>query len=203
MQLDFLGDKLEDTRKDSKKPSISSPDKLLKKGQSSVSGDLFGDFEVESFKPNNDGSVSSGDKSEEAFKTISEVAEILSVQQHVLRFWESRFAQIKPLKMAGGRRYYRPEDIDILGKVKDLLYAQGYTIKGAKRALSSLKHRKNDKSEQVDESEHDSDVIEYREISVLDRELTEKQKKQATSILKELVALRKELYPYVCDMVSV
>jgi len=79
------------------------------------------------------------EKAPGAFKTISEVAESLGVPQHVLRFWESRFSQIKPLKMRGGRRYYRPEDVTILTTIKNLLYKQGYTIKGAKKAFSQKK----------------------------------------------------------------
>ena len=75
------------------------------------------------------------EKSADAFKTISEAAEVLGVPQHVLRFWEGHFRQIKPLKMRGGRRYYRPEDMEILITIKNLLYRQGYTIKGAKKAL--------------------------------------------------------------------
>jgi DNA-binding transcriptional MerR regulator len=74
-------------------------------------------------------------KSPEAFRTISEVASELDVPQHVLRFWESRFAQIKPVKRAGGRRYYRPEDIDLLRGIRALLYTDGYTIKGAQKIL--------------------------------------------------------------------
>ncbi len=70
------------------------------------------------------------EKSSDAFRTISEVADDLHVPQHVLRFWEGRFPQIKPLKRAGGRRYYRPEDVELLARIRDLLYTQGYTIKG-------------------------------------------------------------------------
>ena len=74
-------------------------------------------------------------KSPEAFRTISEVASELDVPQHVLRFWESRFAQVKPTKRAGGRRYYRPEDVDLLRGIRALLYAEGYTIKGVQKVL--------------------------------------------------------------------
>jgi DNA-binding transcriptional MerR regulator len=74
-------------------------------------------------------------KSPEAFRTISEVAGELDVPQHVLRFWESRFAQIKPTKRAGGRRYYRPEDVDLLRGIRALLYSDGYTIKGVQKLL--------------------------------------------------------------------
>jgi DNA-binding transcriptional MerR regulator len=75
------------------------------------------------------------DKSPDAFRTISEVAEGLDLPQHVLRFWETRFPQIKPLKRGGGRRYYRPEDVDLLRAIKRLLYGEGYTIKGVQKLL--------------------------------------------------------------------
>ena len=74
-------------------------------------------------------------KSPDAFKTISEVATELDLPQHVLRFWETRFAQIKPMKRGGGRRYYRPDDVELLKGIRHLLYAQGYTIKGVKKIL--------------------------------------------------------------------
>jgi len=75
------------------------------------------------------------EKAPDAFRTISEVSETLDVPQHVLRFWEAKFAQVKPLKRAGGRRYYRPEDIDLLKGVRTLLYAEGFTIKGVQKVL--------------------------------------------------------------------
>ena len=74
-------------------------------------------------------------KSPEAFRTISEVADELDVPQHVLRFWEGRFAQIRPVKRAGGRRYYRPEDVDLLRGIRALLYTEGFTIKGVQKVL--------------------------------------------------------------------
>src|SRR5580658_7972767 len=74
-------------------------------------------------------------KSAGAFRTISEVADELEVPQHVLRFWESKFPQIRPLKRGGGRRYYRPEDVVLLRRVAQLLYQEGYTIKGVQRLL--------------------------------------------------------------------
>lgn len=77
------------------------------------------------------------DKSPDAFRTISEVAEELDLPQHVLRFWETKFTQIKPLKRGGGRRYYRPADIDLLKGIRTLLYGEGYTIKGVQRILRS------------------------------------------------------------------
>ena len=74
-------------------------------------------------------------KSQAAFRTISEVAEELGVAQHVLRFWESKFPQVRPLKRGGGRRYYRPEDVELLRQIRALLYEEGYTIKGAQKLL--------------------------------------------------------------------
>lgn len=74
-------------------------------------------------------------KSDDAYRTISEVADELKLPQHVLRFWETRFTQVKPLKRAGGRRFYRPEDVALLRAIKILLYGQGYTIKGVQRML--------------------------------------------------------------------
>ena len=70
-----------------------------------------------------------------AFRTISEVADELHIPQHVLRFWETKFGQVRPLKRGGGRRYYRPDDITLLRRISDLLYIQGYTIKGVQRLL--------------------------------------------------------------------
>jgi DNA-binding transcriptional MerR regulator len=75
------------------------------------------------------------DKAPEAFRTISEVAQELDVPQHVLRFWESRFREIKPMKRGGGRRYYRPNDLDLLRGIRHLLYSEGYTIRGVQRLL--------------------------------------------------------------------
>ena len=77
------------------------------------------------------------DKSPEAFRNISEVSKQLDVPAHVLRFWETRFSQIKPVKRSGGRRYYRPEDIKLLTRIRDLLYREGYTIKGAQQVLKA------------------------------------------------------------------
>lgn len=74
-------------------------------------------------------------KSPDAFRTISEVADDLDIPQHVLRFWETRFSQIKPLKRGGGRRYYRPDDVALLKGIRRLLYGEGYTIKGLQRIL--------------------------------------------------------------------
>ncbi len=84
---------------------------------------------------NDDGERLRPRKAAGAFRTISEVADELHIPQHVLRFWETKFPQVKPLKRGGGRRYYRPDDISLLRRISDLLYIQGYTIKGVQRLL--------------------------------------------------------------------
>jgi DNA-binding transcriptional MerR regulator len=91
-------------------------------------------------------------KSAAAFRTISEVATELDVAQHVLRFWESKFPQVRPLKRGGGRRYYRPEDIELLRQIRSLLYKEGYTIKGAQKLLKGQK-RPGAEDHEVDEAE--------------------------------------------------
>jgi DNA-binding transcriptional MerR regulator len=83
-------------------------------------------------------------KSAAAFRTISEVSTHLEVPQHVLRFWETKFIQVRPLKRGGGRRYYRPEDIELLRRIRDLLYTEGYTIKGVQRLLRDSAGRPDD-----------------------------------------------------------
>jgi DNA-binding transcriptional MerR regulator len=75
------------------------------------------------------------EKAPEAFRTISEVADELDIPKHVLRFWEGRFPQLKPMKRGGGRRYYRPEDVDLVRGIRRLLYDEGYTIRGVQRIL--------------------------------------------------------------------
>jgi len=82
-----------------------------------------------------DGGSRRSQKSDAAFRTISEVATELDVPQHVLRFWETKFSQIRPMKRGGGRRYYRPEDVVLLTTLRDLLYREGYTIKGVQKLL--------------------------------------------------------------------
>lgn len=85
--------------------------------------------------PEQNNSEPVGKKATGAFRTISEVADELGVQQHVLRFWETKFSQIRPLKRGGGRRYYRPEDVALLKRIYDLLYTEGYTIKGVQKLM--------------------------------------------------------------------
>ena len=76
-------------------------------------------------------------KADDAFRTISEVSKMLDIPAHVLRFWETKFSDLRPLKRSGGRRYYRPDDIAVLTRIRDLLYKDGFTIKGARRHLKS------------------------------------------------------------------
>lgn len=118
-------------------------------------------------------------KSDGAFKTISEASALLSVPQHVLRFWESRFTQIKPLKRSGGRRYYRPEDMEILSTVKHLLYKEGYTIEGAKKAFSA---------KTKEEAPPPAPTVQG---------LTDRQHSQLSVIRQELRGLRDTLKPYI------
>ena len=92
-------------------------------------------------------------KSAAAFRTISEVASELAVPQHVLRFWESKFSQIRPLKRGGGRRYYRPEDVTLLRRIRQCLYDDGYTIKGVQRLLREGQLRPADQFEPIAEEE--------------------------------------------------
>jgi DNA-binding transcriptional MerR regulator len=91
-------------------------------------------------------------KSAAAFRTISEVAGELDVAQHVLRFWESKFPQVRPLKRGGGRRYYRPEDVDMLRQIRSLLYEEGYTIKGAQKLLRGQRRPLGNDGEGGDEA---------------------------------------------------
>ena len=113
-----------------------------------------------------------GGKSAAAFRTISEVAEDLDVPQHVLRFWETKFSQVRPLKRGGGRRYYRPEDVELLRHIRDLLYTEGYTIKGVQRLLRETGGRA------VEETDGDGEG------------LTAAQRAELKALKDELMALR-------------
>ena len=95
-------------------------------------------------------------KAPNAFRTISEVADELHIPQHVLRFWETKFPQVRPLKRGGGRRYYRPEDVALLRRVADLLYTQGYTIKGVQRLLREGGGRLSDDIPPASEDEQEA-----------------------------------------------
>ena len=103
------------------------------------------------------------EKSPQAFKTIREVSETLEVPQHVLRFWETKFKQLRPLKRGGGRRFYRNEDVELLKKIKVLLYSDGYTIKGVQKLFidskSLLTIPKSDDSSNMLATKRDSSMI--------------------------------------------
>lgn len=104
-------------------------------------------------------------KAPNAFRTISEVADELHIPQHVLRFWETKFPQVKPLKRGGGRRYYRPDDIALLRRISDLLYIQGYTIKGVQRLLREGGGRLSDDIPPAAEDEREAAEAEHATVS--------------------------------------
>jgi DNA-binding transcriptional MerR regulator len=114
-------------------------------------------------------------KSASAFRTISEVADELGVEQHVLRFWETKFNQIKPLKRGGGRRYYRPEDVVLLKNIHTLLYSEGYTIRGVQKLLSATRGR----------------LSSYMEGSDPAPKVSGKKKAELASMLAELKSMRR------------
>ena len=135
-------------------------------------------------------------KSPEAFRTISEVSKDLSLPQHVLRFWETKFVQIKPIKRGGGRRYYRPEDVKLLKGIKSLLYNDGYTIRGVQKVIkengtkklltiqtenkifTEIKKDNNDHNEQQSYPQHS---------------INDSKRKKLMNVLDDLVQLRKKL----------
>jgi len=125
-------------------------------------------------------------KSAGAFRTISEVAGELNVEQHVLRFWETKFAQIKPLKRGGGRRYYRPEDVELLKNIHHLLYSEGYTIKGVQKLLSASR---GNLSARVQEGPEILAAEQMPESPVA--RAVEKNKDELKSMLDDLRAMRK------------
>ncbi|MBM3506959.1 MAG: MerR family transcriptional regulator [Alphaproteobacteria bacterium] len=114
------------------------------------------------------------EKAPGAFRTISEVAEELNMPQHVLRFWESKFAQVRPLKRGGGRRYYRPEDVTLLRLIRGLLYDQGYTIRGVQKVLKDQTRNGDEAANGVAAAEHGSLAPEHRKrLAAVLRELDE------------------------------
>ena len=134
-------------------------------------------------------------KSPEAFRTISEVSKDLSLPQHVLRFWETKFVQIKPIKRGGGRRYYRPEDIRLLKGIKSLLYNDGYTIRGvqkvikdvgAKKILQKEFENKNFTNQHNNNNQNDN-------IGISQHQLGETKRKKLMNVLNDLVNLRKKI----------
>ena len=125
-------------------------------------------------------------KSATAFRTISEVAGELDVAQHVLRFWESKFPQVRPLKRGGGRRYYRPEDVDLLRQIRSLLYEEGYTIKGAQKLLRG--QRRSSAEDNSASAHGDSEALARPPV-----ELVPEARARLLQLRKELVALREAL----------
>jgi DNA-binding transcriptional MerR regulator len=139
------------------------------------------------------------EKSPDAFRTISEAAEELDLPQHVLRFWETRFSTIKPLKRGGGRRYYRPEDVQLLKGIRHLLYDQGFTIKGVQRILKEQGARQVIAIGQggapvpVDGVAVDGDASEAQEQIGLPLSLTESERELLGQVLKELLECKRLL----------
>ena len=135
-------------------------------------------------------------KSPEAFRTISEVSKDLSLPQHVLRFWETKFVQIKPIKRGGGRRYYRPEDVMLLRGIKSLLYNDGYTIRGVQKVIKENGTRNLLKSEIENkvftDSKKDNNDNSYNKASS-QHPINESKRKKLMSVLDDLIVLRKKL----------
>ena len=135
-------------------------------------------------------------KSPEAFRTISEVSKDLSLPQHVLRFWETKFTQIKPIKRGGGRRYYRPEDIELLRGIKYLLYNDGYTIRGVQKVIKEngakriiLKPSQNNDFT-LGSDEHTSSFQNENKPQSM---IAETKRKKLMTVLNDLVELKKKL----------
>ena len=137
-------------------------------------------------------------KSPEAFRTISEVSKDLALPQHVLRFWETKFVQIKPIKRGGGRRYYRPEDVMLLRGIKNLLYNDGYTIRGVQKVIKANGTKKlledNIQNKNFTEIEADSNDIEGFNQKI-QHQLSETKRKKLLDVMNDLVTLRKKLDP--------
>ena len=119
-------------------------------------------------------------KSPDAFRTIGEVSEALGVPQHVLRFWETKFPQVRPLKRGGGRRYYRPEDVSLLRHIRHLLHAEGYTVRGVQKLLRERASKPVTALAEPDRIETESP-------------LSPEDRAKATRILDELCTLRDSL----------
>ena len=135
-------------------------------------------------------------KSPEAFRTISEVSKDLSLPQHVLRFWETKFIQIKPIKRGGGRRYYRPEDIKLLRGIKSLLYNDGYTIRGVQKVIKEVGTKKilqkeienkvfTEMENTINSSKNHNDIVQHS--------LGETKRKKLMNVLNDLINLKKKI----------
>jgi len=135
-------------------------------------------------------------KSPEAFRTISEVSKDLSLPQHVLRFWETKFVQIKPIKRGGGRRYYRPEDIELLKGIKYLLYNDGYTIRGVQKVIKESGTRKILKKENNINSFTDNEnnnIDRHDQLNHASHSINETKRKKLLNVLNDLVSLKNKL----------
>ena len=135
-------------------------------------------------------------KSPEAFRTISEVSKDLSLPQHVLRFWETKFVQIKPIKRGGGRRYYRPEDVKLLKGIKSLLYNDGYTIRGVQKVIKENGTKKllttQAENKVFTETRKDNnEQLEQQNYS--QHSINDSKRKKLMNVLEDLVQLRKKL----------
>ena len=134
-------------------------------------------------------------KSPEAFRTISEVSKDLSLPQHVLRFWETKFIQIKPIKRGGGRRYYRPEDIRLLRGIKSLLYNDGYTIRGVQKVIKEVGTKKilrnEDENNNFTDNENNTNQNNINDISL--HQIGDSKRKKLMKVLNDLVDLRKKI----------
>ncbi len=190
-------------------------DKNLKKSDYSVNHDAVEHGDSRPTQGNNDSAKRASaamnsarsKKSSSAFRTISEVADDLGVQQHVLRFWETKFSQVKPLKRGGGRRYYRPEDVELLQAIHRLLYVEGYTIKGVQKLLRDAGKRQivsnfcDDAVERREASDSDEYIVSPSVDSAPSAEpsskkgLSDRQKKALEDVLAELKELRGMIKP--------
>ena len=141
-------------------------------------------------------------KSPEAFRTISEVSKDLSLPQHVLRFWETKFSQIKPIKRGGGRRYYRPEDVDLLKGIKNLLYNDGYTIRGVQKVIKENgpkniffnNSKANAKLEQKSFTEKENIYIAEQNVhSRTVQTLSDNKRKKLMDVMQNLVELQNKI----------
>ena len=135
-------------------------------------------------------------KSPEAFRTISEVSKDLSLPQHVLRFWETKFVQIKPIKRGGGRRYYRPEDVKLLKGIKSLLYNDGYTIRGVQKVIKENGTKKllsiQSENKVFTEIRKDNNDP-FEKQNYPQHSINDSKRKKLMNVLEDLVQLRKKL----------
>lgn len=130
-------------------------------------------------------------KSADAFRTISEVATALDVPQHVLRFWESKFSQVRPLKRGGGRRYYRPEDVELLQTIRGLLYDDGYTIKGVQKLFRDGTLKPQRRSAKAADPAPTKAAPAPADVAKADAKLSRAQRQALQNVLDELEQLKK------------